>query len=90
MQPDGRLVEHVEHAAQPAAHLGGQADALHLAAGERGAGPGQRQVIQPHVDEELHAVADLAEHFAGDLALGRPSGFHARNSASSLPSGSRQ
>ena len=70
MQPDGRLVEDIEHAAQPAADLGGQADALHFAAGERAGRPGQRQVVQAHVDEELDAVANLAEHFAGDLALG--------------------
>ena len=71
VQADGRLVEHVEHAAQPAAHLGRQADPLHLAAGERGGGPGQRQIFQPHVDQELQPVADLAAHFAGDLSARR-------------------
>ena len=37
VQADRRLVEHVEHADQPAADLAGQPDALRLAAGE-GAG----------------------------------------------------
>ena len=69
VQADGRLVEHVEHAAQAAAHLGRQADALHLAAGKRGGGPGQRQVVQAHVDQELQPVANLARHLAGDLPL---------------------
>ena len=32
MQPDGRLVKHIEHAPQIGAKLGGQADALRLAA----------------------------------------------------------
>jgi hypothetical protein len=33
MQPDGRLIEHVQHAAQLRADLRGQADALRFAAG---------------------------------------------------------
>ena len=36
VQADGRLVEHVEHADQAGADLGGQADALGLAAGQGG------------------------------------------------------
>ena len=35
VQADARLVEDVEHADQPGADLGGQADPLRLAAGER-------------------------------------------------------
>ena len=41
VQADRRLVEHVEHAAQAAADLAGQADALGLAAGERRAASGR-------------------------------------------------
>jgi hypothetical protein len=37
VQADRRLVEHVEHADQAGADLGGQPDALRLAAGQRGA-----------------------------------------------------
>ena len=70
MQADRRLVEHVEHAAQAAAHLGRQADPLHLAAGKRRGGPGKRQIVEAHVDQELQPVADLAAHLAGDLPLG--------------------
>ena len=70
VQADRRFVEHVEHAAQPAAHLRRQADSLHFAAGERGRRPGEREVVEPHVDQELRAIADLAVDFAGDLPLG--------------------
>ena len=69
VQADRRLVEHVQHAAQAAPDLGRQSNALHLAAGERGGGPGQRQVVQTHVDQELQPVANLARHLAGDLPL---------------------
>ena len=41
VQADRRLVEHVEHAAQAAADLAGQANPLRLAAGERRRGPGR-------------------------------------------------
>ena len=44
---------------------------MHFAAGERGSGPGEREVIESHVDEELRAIADLAVYLAGDLPLGR-------------------
>ena len=41
VQPDRRLVEHVDDAGQPAADLAGQADSLALAAGERRRAAGQ-------------------------------------------------
>ncbi len=71
VQADRGLVEDVEHAHQPAADLAGQADPLHLAAGERGRGAVQRQVVQPHVLEESQPAADLLERLGGD---GRPGG----------------
>ena len=76
VQADRRLVEHVEHAGQAAADLAGQADALALAAGERRRAAGQRQVVEPDVDQELQPVADLADQVAGDVLLvaGRASG----------------
>ena len=42
VQADRRLVEHVEHADQAGADLGGQPDALRLAAGQRAGGPVER------------------------------------------------
>ena len=41
VQPDGRLVEHVQHADQAGADLGGEPDPLRLAAGQRRATPGR-------------------------------------------------
>ena len=46
VQADGRLVQHVEHADQAGADLGGQPDALRLAAGEGAGAAVQRQVVQ--------------------------------------------
>ncbi len=69
MQADGGLVEHVAHALQPAAELGGQADALGLAAAQGGGGAVQRQVAQAHVLQEAQAAFDLGHHVAGDGGL---------------------
>ncbi len=69
VQADRGLVKHIEHAGQPAADLAGQADALALAAGERGRSPRQRQVIEPDLHQEGQPVADLAHQVAGDVPL---------------------
>ena len=90
MQADRRFVEHIQHAAQAAAHLAGQANALGFAAGKRRRRPGERQIFQPDVDQELHAVVNFADQLAGDLLLGRGRASKRRQSASSLPSGKRQ
>ena len=57
VQADARLVEHVEHAGEPGADLGGEPDALGLAAGERRGGAGQVEVVEPDLDEEVEAHA---------------------------------
>ena len=64
VQADGRLVEHVEHAGQAAADLAGQADALRFAARQRRRRPPQRHIVQPDVDQELQAIANLAQELA--------------------------
>ena len=69
VQADRRLVEDVEHAGQAAADLAGQADALALAPGEGRRPPREREVVEPDVDQELEAVADLADQVAGDVPL---------------------
>ena len=46
VEADRRFVEHVEHAAQAAADLAGEANALGFAAGERRRGPAEREVIR--------------------------------------------
>ncbi len=55
VQADGRLVEHVGHAAQIAAQLRSQPDALRLAAGQGGSRAVQRQVAQPDALQEMQA-----------------------------------
>ena len=61
VQADGGLVEHVEHADQTAADLAGQADALRLAARQGAGRAGERQVVEPDVEQELHALAHFLE-----------------------------
>ena len=72
MQADGGLVENVEHAAQARADLRGQADALALAAGERGGVAVEREIVEADGAEEFEALDDLAADALGDqrLALG--------------------
>ena len=67
MQADGRLVEHVEHAAQLGADLRGQADALRLAAGERGGGAVEAEIVEADGGEKFQAAADFVHDAAGDL-----------------------
>ena len=69
VQADRRLVEHVEHAGEAGADLRGEPDALALAAGERAGGAREREVVEPDVDQEAQALADLLEHALGDLVL---------------------
>ncbi len=69
VEADGRLVEHVEHAAQPRADLRGQADALALAAGERGGVAVERKIVQADGAEEFEALGDLAANALGHQRL---------------------
>ena len=67
MQPDGRLVQHVQHAAQLRPDLRRQTDALRLAAGKRGRRAFQAEIIQPDRREKLQPPPDLVHDAAGDL-----------------------
>ena len=69
VEADGRLVQDVEHAHQAGADLGGQPDALPLAAGEGAGGAVEGEVVEPHVHQEVEPLADLLEDPAGDLGL---------------------
>ncbi len=69
VQADRRLVEHVEHAGQARADLGGEPDALALAARQRAGRAAERQVVQPDIHKETKAFADFLEDRAGDLVL---------------------
>ena len=69
VEPDAGLVEDVEHADQARADLGREADALPLAARQRGGGAVERQVVEPDVGQEAQPLADLLEHAARDLGV---------------------
>ena len=69
VQPDRRLVEHVEHAHQPGTDLRGEPDPLCLAPGQRARGPVQRQVVQADVEQEAQPGLHLLEHPPGDRGL---------------------
>ncbi len=69
VQADRRFVQDVQHAGQPAADLGGQADPLSFPARQRPAGPVEREVVQTDVHQELQASPDLLQHAFGDELL---------------------
>ncbi len=69
VQTDRRLVEHVEHADETAADLRRQADALRLAARQRGRRAVEREVVEPDVEEEPQALVDLLLDPLGDHAV---------------------
>ena len=69
VEADGRFVEDVEDAAQVGAELGGEADALGLAAGEGVAGAVEVEVAEADFLEETEALGDLGQDVAGDEFL---------------------
>ena len=69
VQPDGRLVEDVAHAAQVRAELHGEPDALRLAAREGGGGAVEPQVSETDLAEEVEPGYELREHVVGDRRL---------------------
>ena len=84
VQADRRFVEHVQHAGEAGADLAGQADALALAARQRGGAARQGQIVQPDIDQELQALADLAEDAPRDLLRAAASACdHARRTTPS-------
>ena len=69
MQADGGLVQNIQHPRQPAADLGGQADALGLAARKRGRPPGKGEVFQAHVAKKAQAGIGFPQDGGGDHAV---------------------
>ena len=59
MQADAWLVQDVGHAHQTGTDLGCKPDALGLASGQGAGGPGQGQIVQAHVDQEIDPGLDL-------------------------------
>lgn len=73
MQPDRRLIEHVEHPDQTRADLGGQPDTLRLTTGQCSGRPRQRQILQPDVEQKAQPRLDLLEHLAAMACSRGPS-----------------
>ena len=69
VQPDRRLVQDVQDPGQAAPDLRGQPDPLRLSPGQRPTGPVEREVVEPHVHQELQPSPDLLEHALGDEVL---------------------
>jgi hypothetical protein len=69
MQPDRRLVEHVEHADQARADLGREPEALPFPARQRECRAVERQVAEPDFGEKAQPGDDLCEQPSRHLAL---------------------
>ena len=69
MQPDGRLVAHIQHAHQAGAYLRGQPYALRLAAAESGCGAREREVVEADVQQEVQPRSDFLEYLSRDCLL---------------------
>src|SRR4029077_6091870 len=66
---DGRLIEHITHALQVGAELGGEANALGFAAGEGRRRAVELQVAEADPFEKLQPRADFRQQVAHDLPL---------------------
>ncbi len=69
VQPDRRLVEHVEHAGEARTDLARETDALALAARQRPGIAAERQIVEPDVVEKAKPLADFLEDALADLVL---------------------
>jgi hypothetical protein len=52
MQPDGRFIQDVQHANEPAADLCGETNPLGFAAGQADRGTVEREIIESDIDEK--------------------------------------
>ena len=71
VEPDGRLVEDVEHAHQARPDLGGQPDTLRFATGECARAAVQAEISDADSFEERESLPDLLEHPSPDEPLPR-------------------
>ena len=62
VQPDGRLVQNIQHPHQAATDLGGQPDPLALAAGQRSGTAAESQVAKAHGLQKAQPGADLLQN----------------------------
>ena len=69
MQADTGFIQDVGDAGQLGADLGGEADALRLAAGKRPGRAIEAQVVEPNMQQEAQPQTDLLEDIAGNELL---------------------
>ena len=74
MQSDGRLIEHVENAAQIRAELRGQANPLRFATAQRFRRATERKITEPYIFHETQALPDFGNEVGRDSLL-RPAEF---------------
>ena len=90
VQPDRRLVQHVQHARGAGAHRRGELDALPLPGRQRGAGPVEGQVAQPDVEQRREPAVQFGEQTGRHPAqLGGQSRGQAGREAPQLVQGER-
>ena len=88
MQPDARLVQHVEHAHQARADLRRQTDPLRLAARQRARSPVEAEIVQADAEQQIQPAANVIQHLsscvgaaAGRLHGGQESAAARRSAA---------
>ena len=69
MQPDGRLVQHIERVDELRAERIGEPDSLRLTTGERTGGAIHRQIAESDVAEKSHSIAGFLEDHRGNALL---------------------
>ena len=69
VQPDGRLIEDIQHPHQAGADLGRQPDTLTFPAGKGAGAAGQRQIIEPHIRKEGKPAFYFLDDLPGDFLL---------------------
>ena len=69
VQPDGRLIEDIQHPHQAGADLGCQPDTLTFPAGKGAGAAGQRQIIEPHIRKEGKPALYFLDDLPGDFLL---------------------
>ena len=69
VEADRGLVQNVQHAHEAGADLGGQADALALAAGQGAGGAVEGQIAQAHRLQEVEPGANLLQNLGGNQLL---------------------
>jgi hypothetical protein len=74
VQPDGRLIEHVQGVGEARAERIGEGDALGLAPRQAAGEPVQREVAESHIHDKGHARRELRQQVLRDGLLKRGQG----------------